>query len=156
MYLASIILLMAVFPIASIRIEAYLRGSPDLLFLIGKWFVFWGVGVRLALAGLKQISNPSFTAETIFGIKDPRALIVVQELGFANLSIGLLGLLSLRYPEWVMAAAITGGLFYGLTGFKHLTKGDRKNIENIAMISDLWIFAVLAAYIIAAAVRSAS
>ena len=156
MYLASIILLMAVFPIASILIEAYLWGAPDLLFLIGKWFVFWGVGVRLALAGLKQISNPSFTAETIFGIKDPRALIVVQELGFANLSIGLLGLLSLRYPAWVMAAAITGGLFYGLAGFKHLIKGDRNNIENIAMISDLWIFAVLAAYIIAAAVRSAS
>jgi hypothetical protein len=37
-----------------------------------------------------------------------------------------------------------------------LTKGDRKNIENIAMISDLWIFAVLAAYVVAAAVRSAS
>jgi hypothetical protein len=154
MYLASIVLLMAVFPVASILIETYLRDTADLLFLIGKWFVFWGVGVRLALAGLKQISDPSFTAETIFGIKDPRALIVVQELGFANLSMGVLGLLSLRYPEWVRAAAITGGLFYGLAGFKHWIKGDRNSIENIAMISDLCIFAVLAAYVVAVAVRS--
>jgi hypothetical protein len=155
MYLAAIVLLMAVLPVASILIEAYLRGATDLLFLIGKWFVFWGVGARLALAGLKQIFEPSFTAGTIFGIQDPRALIVVQELGFANLSIGLLGLLSLRYPQWVKAAAITGGLFYGLAGFKHLIKGDRNSIENIAMISDFWLFAVLAVYLAVAASRAA-
>jgi hypothetical protein len=32
--------------------------------LVGKWFVFWAaVGVRLGLAGLRQILQPSFTAE---------------------------------------------------------------------------------------------
>ena len=145
MYLAVIVLLMGVFPIASILVEfALLRSSADLLFLIGKWFVFWSVGVRLLLAGLRQIANPEFTAQTIFGVKEKAALTIVQELGFGNLAIGLLGVLTLFNRQWIAPAAIVGGLFYGLAGIKHLTKGDRNATENIAMISDLFIAVVLA------------
>jgi hypothetical protein len=145
MYLAMIILLMGVFPALSVLIECcILHSGVDVLFLIGKWFVFWGVGVRLMLAGLRQIANPTFTADVIFGVKEKAALTLVQELGFANISIGLLGVLTLVRNEWVVPAAITGGLFYGLAGVKHLIKGQRNPTENIAMVSDLWIFLVLA------------
>ena len=148
MYLAMIILLMGVFPALSVIFEFWaLHGSADLSFLIGQWFVFWGVGVRLMLAGLRQIANPTFTADVIFGVKEKAALTLVQELGFANLSIGLLGVLALVRSEWVVPAAITGGLFYGLAGMKHLIKGDRNRTENIAMVSDLWIFLVLAGFL---------
>jgi hypothetical protein len=148
MYLAMIILLMGVFPALSILIEfSILHSNADLLWLIGKWFVFWGVGVRLMLAGLRQIANPAFTADVIFGVKEKAALTIVQELGFANLSIGLLGALTLVRTEWIIPAAIVGGLFYGLAGIKHLTKGDRNRTENIAMVSDLWIFLVLAGFL---------
>ena len=100
MYLAVVVLLMAVLPIASIVAESILaRGGADLLWLIGKWFVFWSVGVRLMLAGLRQVFNPAFTAETIFGVKEKAALTIVRELGFGNLSIGLLGVLSLANSE---------------------------------------------------------
>jgi hypothetical protein len=156
MYLAAIILLMAAFPILSVLTElCILHSSADPLILVGKWFVFWGVGVRLMLAGLRQIANPTFTADAIFGVKEKAALTLVQELGFGNLSIGLLGALALARPAWIVPAAITGGLFYGLAGMKHLIKGDRNRIENIAMISDLWIFLVLAGYLAGVPLRPA-
>ena len=134
MYLAVVVLLMGVFPVASVLAEiAFSHGETGLPILIGKWFVFWGVGVRLLLAGLRQIVNPAFTAETIFGVKDKAALTIVQELGFGNLSIGLLGAISLLNRDWIAPAAITGGLFYGLAAVMHLTKGDRNANETIAM-----------------------
>ena len=148
MYLAIIILLMGVLPIASILVEfVLLHSSADLLFLLGKWFVFWSVGVRLLLAGLRQIANPEFTAQTIFDVKEKAALTIVQELGFGNLAIGLLGALTLLNAQWIAPAAIVGGLFYGLAGIKHLMKGDRNATENIAMVSDLFIAVVLAIYL---------
>jgi hypothetical protein len=156
MYLAVIILLMGILPALSVIIEFYiLHSSADLMFLIGKWFVFWGVGVRLVLAGLRQIANPTFTADVIFGVKEKAALTIVQELGFANLSIGLLGVLALVRSEWIVPAAMTGGLFYGLAGIKHLIKGERNRTENIAMVSDLFIFLVLAGYLVGFMLRAA-
>jgi hypothetical protein len=148
MYLTVIVLLMGALPIASILVELILLHSgADLLPLIGKWFVFWSVGVRLLLAGLRQIVNPEFTAETIFGIKEKAALTIVQELGFANLAIGLLGALTLVNPQWIAPAGIVAGLFYALAGIKHLVKVDRNATENIAMVSDLFIAVVLAIYL---------
>ena len=83
MYLAAIVLLMGVLPIVSVLIEFFVpHSSHDLLFLIGKWFVFWSVGIRLMLAGVRQIANPTFTADAIFGVKEKGALTIVQELGF--------------------------------------------------------------------------
>ncbi len=150
MYFAVVLLLMGVLPVASIVAEAaILQGGADLTLLIGKWFVFWSVGVRLVLAGVRQIANPSFTAESIFEVKDKGAMIIVQELGVGTLSIGLLGACTLFNPGWITPAAVTGGLFYGLAGAKHLLKAGRNANETIAMISDLFIFLVLAGYLVA-------
>ena len=156
MYLTAVVLLMAVLPIASILAEAILaRGGADVPWLIGKWFVFWSVGVRLMLAGLRQVFNPKFTAETIFGLKDEAALTIVRELGFGNLSIGLLGLVSLPNPNWTVPAAVAGGLFYGLAGIEHLRHGELNAKETVAMISDLFICAILASFLAAFALRLA-
>lgn len=145
MYRAVVVLLMGVLPLGSILVEFGLHpAGADGVALVGKWFVFWSVGVRLLLAGLRQIVNPAFTAETIFAVKDRAAFIIVQELGFGNLSIGLVAALTLIQPQWIVPAALAGGLFYGLAGFRHLAKGDRNANENIAMVSDLFIFIVLA------------
>ena len=154
MYLAIIVLLMGVFPIVSIFVEfVVLHSSADLLFLVAKWFVFWAVGVRLLLAGLRQIVNPAFTADTIFGVKDKAALPIARELGFGNLSIGLLGALALWVADWILAAALVGGLFYGLAGIQHALKGDRNRVETIAMVSDLFVFLVLAGVLVAVALH---
>ncbi len=91
---------LGVLPVASIIVEfAVMHGQAGLVALVGKWFVFRPVGVRLILAGLRQIADPTFTAATIFGVKEEAALTIVQELGYANLSIGMLGALSLIHRE---------------------------------------------------------
>ncbi|MCX5493894.1 hypothetical protein OSH11_04195 [Kaistia dalseonensis] len=150
MYLAMILLLLFVLPVASIAIEhlAFPQGA-SLLALTGIWFVFWAVGVRPALAGLRQIFNPAFTAETIFGIKEVAPRKIVQELGFANLSIGVLGIASIVHAPWTIPAAIVGGLFYLLAGIKHVLNQGRSRTEVIAMVSDLFIALVLGAYLAA-------
>jgi hypothetical protein len=148
MYFLMIVLLMAVLPIVSIAIEWTLgHGTADFVYLVGRWFVFWAGGVRLAIAGIRQIAQPGFTARDIFGIEDKGAESLVREIGFANVSIGLLGLLTIIEPNWTAAAAIASGLYYGLAGGLHLLRGERNATEAVAMISDLAIFVVLALYL---------
>ena len=140
MYLAGVILLMLVLPAASVAVEALRAPAAlDLMPLMGKWFTFWGVGVRLFTAGLMQTFRPQFTAQSIFAIKDESALAIVREVGFGNLAMGTLGLVSLAKPEWVAPAAIAGGLYYGLAGIGHALQ--------VALVSDLAIFALLAAFV---------
>jgi hypothetical protein len=56
--------------------------------VIGKWFIFWSLGIRLVIAGLMQLVNPAYTNNLLqLGLSD---FIIIRELGLANLSIGLL------------------------------------------------------------------
>lgn len=144
MYIAAVVLFMFVFPSISVVVETLvLRSHPGFLTLVGKWFVFWGVGVRLLTAGIRQIVRPDLTAEGIFGIKNRESLILVQELGFATFAIGVLGVWTILRPTWALPAAIVAGLFYGLAGARHAMKGGRNRDENVAMVSDLFIFAIM-------------
>ena len=152
MYFASVLLLLLVLPLASIFAEAIRFGhSVTDMRLIGEWFVFWAVGVRLFLAGVRQVLQPSFTAVEIFQIHEPKALAIVRELGFANLSMGLLGLFSLWHKEWLIPAAIVGGLYYGLAGLGHVPQPHKNAKEYTAMISDAFVFAVLSAFVLSVA-----
>jgi hypothetical protein len=91
--------------------------------------------------------QPSFTAKTIFEIADKDAEKIVVELGFANLAMGALGLLSLAQPAWIVPAAIVGAIYYGLAGAKHGVNSGRNANENFALYSDLAIFALLAIWL---------
>ena len=148
-YLAIVLLLMFVLPLLSIIIEWGIHKQPSsMMYLTGKWFLFWAVGVRLLSAGLKQAIQPSFTAREIFHIENEESFIVVRELGFANICLGAIGIISLFIPGWRMAAAFAGGLFFGIAGVGHLIKGAVSTNEWIALVSDVFIFLVMAAYLI--------
>jgi hypothetical protein len=147
-YFVAILLLMLVLPAGSVLLEGFPFGDGiDLIALGGKWFTFWAVGVRLFLAGLTQTFRPRFTAESIFEIQDPAALAIVREVGFANLAMGTLGLLSLPMPQWLVPAAIVGGLYYGLAGIGHVGRPNRNAKEQLALVSDLGMFALLAGFV---------
>lgn len=146
MYLVTIVLLLLVLPAISIAIEALTRGGDGLL-LVGKWFVFWGVGVRLFIAGLRQTVQPRFTAAEIFAISDAGAFAMVREIGFGNLAMGTLGLLTLAFAGFLIPAAIVGGLYYGLAGAGHAVRGHRNAAGQVAMVSDFLIFALLAVFV---------
>jgi hypothetical protein len=149
MYFVSIVLLLFVFPAGCVVAEAvWLHDSTNLAVLASKWFVFWAVGVRLFIAGIRQVLQPQFTAERIFDIKDHAAAAIVREIGFGNLSMGALGLASLFKSGWVVPAAIVGGLYYGLAGAGHLTRNNRNFNEQVALISDLLMFVLLGTFVV--------
>ena len=144
MYIAMVIASMLILPTASIVFELFLQHHGVLnVLIVGKWFVFWAVGVRLLMAGIRQIVQPRYTAETILELKNPDAMLVVRELGFANTAIGSAGLGSVFSPGWILPVAIIGATFYGFAGINHLTHRRRNTLQNVAMTSDLFAAAVL-------------
>lgn len=148
MYIALVVLMMLVLPVASIAAEMLLGAEPGLLFLVGKWFVFWGVGVRLFTAGIHQLAKPGYTSESIFRIADPNAAKLVTEIGFGNLAIGLLGLTTILMPAWLVPAALAGAVFYLLAGIKHVMNRDRAAAETIPLVSDLGMGALLTVWLV--------
>jgi hypothetical protein len=146
-YLVSVVLLLFVLPAASVCIEvlyAGAAGGANAMLLVGKWFVFWGVGVRLFIAGARQVVQPQLTAVEIFEVKDRAVLPIVREVGFGNLAMGALGLACLSRSDFIIPAAIVGGLYYGLAGVGHVVRGDKSLNGWTALISDLIFFVLLA------------
>src|SRR3569623_2132907 len=102
MYFAVIALTMLVLPLGSIAVEHALHPDISTMTLVGRWFVFWGVGVRLGLAGVRQSLQPAFTAKEIFKMAGDEAFPVVRELGFANISMAVIALASVGIPTFVV------------------------------------------------------
>jgi hypothetical protein len=149
MYLLIILAFMLVLPLVSILVEPLVMHAPfEFWLLLGRWFVFWAVGVRLLTAGIRQIAQPRFTAETIFGTTDPGALKIVPELGFANVAVGAVGVGSIAFPAFVLPIAVYGVVFYGLAAVLHVGSTHRNRNETIALVSDAWIALVLIAFVL--------
>ncbi|HEY6618499.1 MAG TPA: DUF6790 family protein [Steroidobacteraceae bacterium] len=148
MYVAIVTTFMLVLPSGFICLSFAFGGAALSAALIAKWFVIWSVGARLSLAGLRQIFQPRYTAAVILSLKHDESLVLVRELGFANLAIGLVGLGAWIYPMWITAAALAGAVFYSLAGLSHVLRPHRGNFENIAMVSDFFVGLVLAAALV--------
>lgn len=116
--------------------------------MVGKWFTFWAVGIRLALAGFMQITKPQYTVKEILNIQSPEANVLARELGFANLIFGIMGILSLFDPDWLTPAAFAGGLYYLMAGVGHLGKKQRNSKEQLATYSDLYIGILLVGFLL--------
>lgn len=116
--------------------------------LTGKWFIFSAVGLRLFIAGVKQATDPAFTAKEIFHIDNPDSFPIVRELGFANLCFGLIGIISLFLPQWRIVSAFGSGLYYGIAGLQHLLKKPAGINEKFALVTDIIIFLLLLAYFV--------
>jgi hypothetical protein len=149
MYFIMVVLFLVACPLASAAIEAF-RFHETLanLTLIGRWWTFWAVGVRLFTAGIRQVLQPRFTAEEIFRVRDTSAFPIVREIGFANLSMGTLAICSIFRPGWVIPAAVVGGLYYAFAGLGHLPQTNKNAKEYTAMISDGFAAVILAAFVL--------
>ena len=138
--------LLFVGPLLSVISEMTVEHESFTWLLFGKWFVFWTTGIRLFTAGISQSSNPAFTAR-IFKMRTAEAHMVIRELGFANISLGVIGILSLINDPWRTLAAISGSLFFGLAAVQHLFKKPVSPNEAIAMIGDLFVLIILLLYL---------
>jgi hypothetical protein len=149
MYFVMVALLLVILPAGSVAAELLRHSHEHLsaLSLAGRWWTFWAVGVRLLIAGVRQVVQPRFTAVEIFGAHEPASLPIVREVGFGNLAFGTAGFLSLFRPDWVVPAALVGGLYYGLAGLGHIPRKNKNALEWMAMISDLGVFILLAVFV---------
>jgi len=148
-YILGVSVLTFILPLAAAIVENLVRpGSTFSFDLIGKWFIFSAVGLRLLAAGIKQIKDPAFTAKQIFQIEAAEVLPVVRELGFANLCFGLVGIVSVFLPQWRIVSAFASGIYYGIAGVQHLVKKPAGINELFALVTDILIFAVLAVYFV--------
>jgi len=125
-------------------------GDPVLVF--GTWWVFWGVGTRLLVAGIAQVSGRGPTAE-ILGATAPtvQEKQLTRELGTANIGMGLAGLLALG-PGWAVPAGLAGGVFLLIAGILHVPKRGKNAKEALATWTDLivgFVVVVLAVYVLA-------
>lgn len=91
--------------------------------------------MRLLTTGISQILRSSMTASGILGIEDEGAKKLVLELGFASLAIGLAGVLTMVWPDWIPPVGTVGSVFLGLAGLQRLRntqypaqrEGERRN-----------------------------
>jgi hypothetical protein len=149
-YFIVVILQTVALPLVSGGIQlAIVGGDPVLVF--GTWWVFWGVGTRLLVAGIAQVSGKGPTAE-ILGSSAPtvQETQLVRELGTANLAMGLAGLLAL-VPGWAVPAGLAGGVFLLIAGLVHLPKRGKNAKETLATWTDLLVgvvVVVLAVYVL--------
>jgi hypothetical protein len=152
-YFAFAVFTTIVLPLASVLVALAAEPAADPVLEIGRWFVFWGIGVRLAVAGLSQVARPAATSAGILGIADPAAGKVVAELGFANIAMGTVALLSLPLTAWTTPAALAGGMFIAAAGVKHVFNPGRSFKENTAMVTDLVVAAAVGLYLAGLALR---
>lgn len=148
-YLISVSVLTFIVPAFGSVIQAYI--DPETIFsfaLLGKWFIFSAVGLRLFVAGIKQTTDPAFTAREIFHIESKDSWPIVRELGFANLCFGLIGIVSFFLPQWRIVSAFGSGLYYGIAGLQHLFKKPAGVNEQFALVTDVLIFILLLVYFV--------
>jgi len=149
MYLAIVILSMFLLPVTSMGMEhVHSHGAASWMMLAGKWFVFWGAGVRWAGAGIRQCFQPQFTARGIFRMKTDEAFPIIREHGIGNLAVGTAGFVSLWVPSFIVPVALIAVIAFGAWGMLHVASKVRSTNENIAMASDFWLAAVLAVYLV--------
>lgn len=146
MYVTVVLLQTLVLPLVSAPIELAAHGGDPVL-VVGRWFLFWGVGTRLLLAGTVQVARPSFTARDILGAGETGALQLVQELGLANIAMGTVAVVGALVPEWRAAAAVPGGIFLGLAGLRHVAKPGKDLEERVATWTDLLVAGVMLVFV---------
>lgn len=151
MYIALVLAQTVVLPLLSGVVHLAVAGGDPLL-VFGMWWAFWGVGTRLLVAGISQLTNPARTTTGILGMQDGSANLVVHELGFANLSFGVVATLVSLFPAWGILGALPGALYLGLAGFRHIATKRKGREENVATWTDLLVFVVVVAAVIARAV----
>jgi hypothetical protein len=148
MYIALVVAQTVVLPAVSGAIELALQGGDPVL-VFGRWFLFWGVGTRLFVAGISQIARPGFTSG-LLGIAGAGTNQLVQELGFSNVIVGAVAILAAAFvPDWQVPAAIIGGTFLGLAGVRHVAKRGMERAELVATWTDLIVGAAMVIFVAA-------
>ena len=142
------IALIAVLPIAAAALESRVDQLALSWPIYWKWFIFWGVGIRLFFKGVKLASTPQFTGLSLSSFKNRESYLLLLELGFANMALGSMGILSVINDQWRLIAAIAGAIYFGLADMLRLLKKPAGRHEGVALVYNVLVFVGLVAYMV--------
>ncbi|MGC3994685.1 MAG: hypothetical protein QM779_11330 [Propionicimonas sp.] len=146
-YFIGVLLQTVVLPIVFGTVELVMVGGNP-IDVYGRWWVFWGVGTRLLVAGTVQLVRPETTAEILgSGDSAPAEHQVTRELATANIGMGLAGLLALA-PAWAAPAGLAGGVFLLAAGLMHIAKKGKNAQESLATWTDLLVGVVTLVFVL--------
>jgi hypothetical protein len=94
------------------------------------------------------VLKPEYTVQGILGASNADAAHIAQELGFANVCMGLAAVVAFARPEWWVVGAIPGGLFLLLAGLRHVAKPGKDREELVATWTDLLVGAVMVVLVV--------
>lgn len=137
-------------PILLITIELIYRHvrnrSINLSEVCIRWLHFSVMTCGSFSAGIMQTLCPQFTASMLQLPEE--AYIIIQELGYAAIGIGVVNVLALKFPKWRAPGSLARGIFILLCTINHFTRTMTMNLSEIlAVIVDVWII-VIAVYIL--------
>ena len=148
LFTAWCIALLAVFPIAAATLESHIDHVVLNWPTWWKWFIFWGLGIRLFFKGVKLASTPQFTGLSLSSFKNRESYLLLLELGFANMALGSMGILSVINDQWRLIAAIGGAIYFGLSDMLRVIKKPGGRHELVALIYNIVVLVGLAGYLI--------
>ncbi len=96
---------------------------------------------------MHQVLRPEFTVQGILGGANGDAAHIAQELGFANICMGIAAIVAFTRPEWWVVGAIPGGMFLLLAGLRDVAKPGKDREELVATWTDLLVGAAMAVLI---------
>jgi hypothetical protein len=114
--------LVSLLPAISASLESFIDDTALDAWVFWKWLVFWVLGIGLFWKGIRLASSqkPASFRPGAFTGKELYSLLL--ELGFANMALGSMGILSVLNDQWRSIAAITGAVYFALRGIVYLFK----------------------------------
>ncbi len=120
----------------------YATTTPINGLLLGRWFVFWTIGVRLMVAGLTEVMSSRRQGNIIF-LQGSESGEYRKIIGYLKILLAALGFLCMIKAQSSLIAALTAGIYLGLTGFRHDFKKPCTAIEWLYLGYDIIVFFVI-------------
>jgi len=136
-------LLLAILPLLSAAAEHHFVHASISIILLGKWFMFWTIGIRLLIKGFVQVIRSRRNGNSSLLSKD-ETWEVAKILGLAKMALAGMGFLCVVNDQWSLLATITVGVYLGLTGFQHDFKRPSTTTGWMNMSYDVLVFSVIA------------
>lgn len=136
----------------------YILALLSTFYLMSKGLPFWGSyllsvvffngGVQGIWAAIGHLFFPARVAQRVGWVEHYN---LQRVLGFANLGIGVTGLLSLLYPFWALPVGLIVAIFFGGCAFVHITEHKRNKtgchcgpmLYNLILVSITLLIAVI-------------
>ncbi len=147
-----LLLVTLILPLACFAVEMLMKRG-DRSDCIGKWFIFWAIGIRCLVAGIVQLFSPGFGSENT---AEASSFIYIQELGLANCCFGICASISIFLPKhrlYMTAGAFSIGMAAILHFFRSGLDAGISFDEKTALISDICVLALLLSYYALLALR---